>query len=113
MSQQTLLTSASLAACGATSDITLLAGDGQTMNISLWSFKISSQSFGTLRDKLSGNIFNLVGSSRYSHVASSVGTEMTLRVERLQESNFIIDVTGMCHCVLYREIISIKVCTAS
>ena len=64
------------------------------MNISLWNFKPSSASLGTLTDKLSGNTVNLVGAARHQFVTSSVGKEMAIRLERARESNFLVDIEG-------------------
>ena len=95
-SQQTLLTSAALQSCGSASDVTLVASAGQTMNISLWSFKPSSASLGTLTDKLSGNSVEFSGASRLEYATSSVGQEMTLTLGYSRDTNFILDITGEC-----------------
>ena len=94
MSQQTLLTSASLAACGATSDITLLAGDGQTMNISLWSFNAENrQSYATVRDDVTGNVAEAVPLASQNHVMTTVANTATLDIKPIQtDHSYIIDI---------------------
>ena len=101
-SQQTILTSQALSSCGATSDVTLVASAGQTMNISLWNFKPSSASMGTLSDKLSGNTVEIVGTARYQALTSSVGREMTMRLQRLHDSNFMVEIQGKIWCLWIR-----------
>ena len=80
--------------CGANADLDLIAGAGQTMNISLWNFKPSTTTLGTLTDKLSGNMVELVGVDRFLHVTSSVGSEITLKLVSRHAVNFMIEITG-------------------
>ena len=69
------------------------------MNISLWNFKPSSASLGTLTDKLSGNTVAFSGSSRHQQLITSVGHTVMLTLEhgRTENDAFILEVTGKLH----------------
>ena len=67
------------------------------MNISLWSFTGERGSeLGSVTDNISGNIVPLLTQKRFSHVMTSVGSEVKVKLDptSLMNKRFLLEFSG-------------------
>ena len=99
-----------MTSCGSNKRLNLVVGAGQTMNISVWNFKPSTSSVGTLRDRLSGNNVDIVGTQRYQHVAKSVGNTVQLQLtpDKTNDLNLLVDIRGELYVLFAASVQTFK-----
>ena len=68
--------------CPSLRHLTFKVSQGQTMNISLWSFTGERGSeLGSVTDNVSGNVAPLLTQEQFSHVMTSVGSEVKVKLD--------------------------------
>ena len=76
--------------------VTLSAGEGQRLNISLTRFnRQRDQSYGTLRDMIWGRVVSVTSRDRTQHLMTTAGNEAQLQLAALtSDTNFLLDIQG-------------------
>ena len=83
-------------ACESARTVTLSAGEGQRLNISLTRFnRQRDQSYGTLRDMIWGRVVSVTSRDRTQHLMTTAGNEAQLQLAALtSDTNFLLDIQG-------------------
>ena len=82
--------------CPSARTLKLSADPGQRLNISLTRFnRRPDQSYGTLRDAISGNMADMTSRERTQQLMMTVANEAQLQLTALtSDTNFVLDVQG-------------------
>ena len=91
-----LMSSASIKrACPRMTRFDIGVSQGQTMNISLWSFTVSDRSLGRFRDLIANNVIDVKTSARHQHLATTVGNKVEVDLRSAGTEDVVIfDIDG-------------------
>ena len=100
--------------CPSLRHLTFKVSQGQTMNISLSSFSGERGSeLGSVTDNISGNIVPLVTQERLSHVMTSVGSEVKVKLDSsiILNERFLLEFSGTFLLFIFKTVYSKHKCT--
>ena len=96
---------------------------GQTMNISLWSFTVNDRSLGRVRDLISNNVIDVKTSARHQSLLTTVGHKLQVDLRDTGDVDVIFDINGksfhwcqISGCLLFWRVspaYSVIICTCT
>ena len=99
-------------ACPSARTLKLSADPGQRLNISLTRFnRRPDQSYGTLKDTISGNMADMTSRERTQQLMMTVANEAQLQLTALtSDTNFLLDVQGIDNVVSLMNLLMNNTC---